>query len=76
MGFFDRTQKTETKVNQNLIEKIKEKKYYMYCLKQCYSNYMDYLTEEEKICLAKCNDTVHIYLNQNYEDLMLLKSKI
>lgn len=76
MGFFDRNLNKEKKINEDLIEKIKEKKYYMVCLKKCFGNFVDYMSENEKLCLAKCNDNIHVYLKDNYEDLMVLKSKI
>jgi hypothetical protein len=75
MGFFE-SAKTPQKADDNIIEKMKENKYYMFCIQKCSKNFLDYLDEEEKICLAKCNDNIQIFLKENYDLLFQVKSKI
>ena len=76
-GWLNSNKKEETVPEKpHTIKGIKENKYFMHCIQNCYQNYMDYLTEEEKVCLAQCNDNLDVVLRNNAKDLLQLRSSI
>ncbi len=79
MNFFSSSKEKLAKTistKEKTIDLLKRNKYYFTCIEECFKNYVDYLNDEEKVCLCKCSDNLHVYFTENYSDLIGAKSKI
>ena len=65
----------EVKSSQ-VVDQIKENRYYDYCIKKCFKNYTKYLIEEEKVCLAQCSDNISVILKKQAELIVKAKSYV
>ena len=75
---FLKSEKKETSESKTaqLFEKIKTNRYFDQCIEQCFTNYTEYLIEEEKVCLAQCSDNFSRIFNKHSELLVKAKSFI
>ncbi len=65
---------TSTSKNKAVIDKIFNNKYAYSCVKSCFKSYVTEITEDEKICLAKCSDNIHNTLNSSSNLLIKARS--
>ena len=80
MGFFSSSSnskgtnpadlKAETFIQQQVISKR-----YGGCIEKCYNDYKYELTVEEKVCLAKCYDSLYRVQSGNYQALVKLAAQ-
>ena len=54
---------------ENLIKNGLIRERYMVCIEKCYEDFYHALEEEEKICLAKCLDTLHDHYETYRQDI-------